>query len=98
MLDRLPPRETIDAVDQLTAPFPMLVIAELLGIPDGDRGDFRRWSDATIESTDRPPEESLDAIIELHAFLTAHLEAKPARSRRRPRVAARARRGRRPRR
>ena len=54
-----PPTRPIDAVDQLTAPFPMLVIAELLGIPDGDRADFRRWSDATIESTDRPPEESL---------------------------------------
>ena len=75
-LDRVPPRETIDAVDRLTAPFPMLVIAELLGIPDGDRADFRRWSDATIEATDRPPEDSLDALIELNGFLSAHLETK----------------------
>ena len=30
------------------------MIAELLGIPDGDRSDFRRWSDATIEATDKP--------------------------------------------
>jgi cytochrome P450 len=75
-LDRAPAREIIDAVDRMTAPFPMLVIAELLGIPDGDRADFRRWSDATIESTDRPPKESLDAIIELNGFLAAHLETK----------------------
>jgi len=78
MFDRVPADEPIDIVDHLTAPFPLLVIAELLGIPDADRGDFRRWSDATIESTDRPPGENLQAIMEMHAFLTAHAEAKRA--------------------
>jgi cytochrome P450 len=68
--------EAIDVVDELTAPFPLLVIAELLGIPDGDRGDFRRWSDATIESTDRPPGENLQAILEMREFLLAHIAAK----------------------
>lgn len=77
VFDRLPdPAEPIDVVDHLTAPFPLMVIAELLGIPDGDRGDFRRWSDATIESTDRPPEDTMAAIMEMHAFLTAHVEEK----------------------
>jgi cytochrome P450 len=77
VFDRLPDTsEPIDVVDHLTAPYPLTVIAELLGIPDGDRGDFRRWSDATIESTDRPPEHTMAAIMEMHAFLTAHLEAK----------------------
>ncbi len=77
VFDRLPDTsEPIDVVDHLTAPFPLLVIAELLGIPDGDRADFRRWSDAAIESTDRPPAETMAAIMEMHAFLTAHLEAK----------------------
>jgi len=68
--------EPIDAVEHLTAPIPLLVIAELLGIPDGDRSDFRRWSDAVIESSDRPVEDTIALITELHAFLTAHLEAK----------------------
>lgn len=77
VFDRLPnTAEPIDVVDHLTAPFPLMVIAELLGIPDGDRNDFRRWSDATIESTDRPPEDTMAALMELHVFLTAHLEAK----------------------
>ena len=77
VFDRLPADvEAIDVVDHLTAPFPLMVIAELLGIPDGDRGDFRRWSDATIESTDRPPEDTMATIMEMHAFLTAHVEAK----------------------
>jgi cytochrome P450 len=78
LLDRVPAREPIDVVEHLTAPFPLLVICELLGIPDADRGDFRRWSDATIESTDRPPGENLEAILELRAFLLDHIAAKRA--------------------
>lgn len=68
--------EPIDAVEHLTAPIPLLVIAELLGIPDGDRADFRRWSDAVIESTDRPVEDTIALITEMHAFLMEHLGAK----------------------
>jgi cytochrome P450 len=76
VFERVPAHEPIDIVDHLTAPFPLLVIAELLGIPDADRGDFRRWSDATIESMDRPPGETMQAIMEMRAFLTEHVEAK----------------------
>jgi len=75
LFDRVPANEPIDVVAQLTAPFPLLVICELLGIPDADRGDFRRWSDATIESTDRPPGENLEAILEMRAFLLEHIAA-----------------------
>jgi cytochrome P450 len=80
MFDRVEARasEPLDVVQDLTAPFPLLVICELLGIPDADRGDFRRWSDATIESTDRPPGENLEAILELRAFLLEHIAAKRA--------------------
>jgi cytochrome P450 len=78
LFDGVPAGEPIDVVDHLTAPFPLLVIAELLGIPDADRGEFRRWSDATIESTDRPPGENLEAILEMRAFLLEHIAAKRA--------------------
>ena len=60
-----------DFVDLVAAPFPLMVIAELLGIPDGDRPDFRRWSDATIEATDKPPEETAEATGELFMYLVA---------------------------
>jgi cytochrome P450 len=46
--------EEIDFVSELSAPFPLGVIAELLGIDEADRSDFRRWSDAAIESPDLP--------------------------------------------
>jgi cytochrome P450 len=78
LFDRVPADRPIDVVEHLTAPFPLLVICELLGIPDADRGDFRRWSDATIESTDRPPGENLEAILEMRAFLLEHAAAKRA--------------------
>ena len=48
----------------------MLVISELLGIPDGDRSDFRRWSDATIELPDHTGEPKT-ALAELAAYLGA---------------------------
>ena len=67
-----------DFVDLVAAPFPLMVIAELLGIPDGDRPDFRRWSDATIEATDKPPEETADATGEMFMYLMEHIEAKKA--------------------
>ena len=77
-LDRTPDTGTFDFVDLVAAPFPLMVIAELLGIPDGDRPDFRRWSDATIEAADKPPEETAEATGELFMYLLQHIEAKKA--------------------
>ncbi len=77
-LDRTPDTGVFDFVDLVAAPFPLMVIAELLGIPDGDRPDFRRWSDATIEATDKPPEETAAATGELFRYLIEHIAAKTA--------------------
>ena len=77
-LDRTPESGAFDFVDLVAAPFPLMVIAELLGIPDGDRPDFRRWSDATIEATDKLPEETAEATGELFMYLMQHIEAKQA--------------------
>ncbi|MER6784078.1 cytochrome P450 [Streptomyces sp. NPDC000658] len=44
LLDRWPVGEPFDFVDGLAAPLPVLVICELLGVPEGDRADVRRWS------------------------------------------------------
>ncbi len=78
VLDRTPDTGVFDFVDLVAAPFPLLVIAELLGIPDGDRSEFRRWSDATIEATDKPPEETAGATGELFVYLSQHIDAKTA--------------------
>ncbi len=47
-----PGGEVVDLVDVLAAPLPVLVICELLGVPESQRSDFRRWSDAAILASD----------------------------------------------
>lgn len=41
-----------DVVEELAAPMPMRLIAHMLGIPDGDIDDFRKWSEQTTEILD----------------------------------------------
>ncbi len=69
----------IDFVAELAAPYPLIVIAELLGIAETDRADFRRWSDAAIESPDLPPDETMAALGELSGFIVEHIRAKQRR-------------------
>jgi cytochrome P450 len=76
VLESVDPKEEIDFVEHISAPFPLIVIAELLGIDEGDRGDFRRWSDAAIESVDLPPERTLELLGELAVFISGHVAAK----------------------
>jgi cytochrome P450 len=68
--------DEIDFVAELSSPFPLTVIAELLGIGEADRQDFRRWSDAAIESPDLPPGETLTALGELAGFISEHIRSK----------------------
>jgi cytochrome P450 len=72
LLDAIPPGEEIDLVDALAAPLPVLVICELLGVPDSARADFRRWSDATILASDgrsKLPPDAETSVIEMVGFL-----------------------------
>jgi cytochrome P450 len=77
LLDAIPPGEEVEVVDALTAPLPVMVIADILGIPDSERSEFRRWSDATILASDARaelPPEAMHAVVELSEFLIAHAE------------------------
>ncbi len=79
LLDALPTDQPVDLVEGLCAPLPVLAIAELLGVPDADRGDFTRWSDATIAATDGMStltDDDLTAFTELTRFLDDHAKAK----------------------
>jgi cytochrome P450 len=76
LLDDVEATEEIDFVSSLSAPFPLSVIAELLGIEATDRDDFRRWSDAAIESPDLPRDETATALGELSAFLVDLIRSK----------------------
>jgi cytochrome P450 len=75
VLATAPVGRVFDFVEYVAAPFPLFVIAELLGIQEADRDDFRRWSDATLESPDHPGER-VDDLVELHRFLVAQVKGR----------------------
>jgi cytochrome P450 len=61
LLDRVSPGETIDFVEALSAPLPIIVIAELLGVPIEDRDRFVKWTNASVGRVD--PEYSEDTKL-----------------------------------
>jgi cytochrome P450 len=65
-----------DLVAQVAFPFPVIVIAELLGIPPDRREDFKRWSDALVGalSGDWNPVEAQQTIGEMFVYLADMVE------------------------
>lgn len=53
LLDAVADRDQIDVVADLAYPLPVMVIAELLGVPTEDRATFKRWSDAIVGGNGR---------------------------------------------
>src|SRR5213595_3443360 len=48
LLDAVLARREVDLVEALTYPLPVVVIAELIGVPAEDRARFRAWSNAIV--------------------------------------------------
>jgi cytochrome P450 len=70
LVARLEPGAACDAVEALAVPFPLWIIAELLGIPESDWNRFYLWSEASIPgATDWPPEECQRLQAEMHEYL-----------------------------
>jgi cytochrome P450 len=46
LLDEVKPRRRMELIHDLAYPLPVIVIAELLGIPAADRAAFKAWSDS----------------------------------------------------
>jgi cytochrome P450 len=61
LLDRAGDR--FDLIDALAYPLPVIVIAELLGIPTSDQGLFRSWADVLL-SQEIDPEQAVGAASE----------------------------------
>lgn len=78
----IPTGEPFDFVERVAIPLPMLVIAELLGVPRSDYDAFRRWSDVMIEAgASGPGPDTLATVIELFQYMVE----KAAERRREPR-------------
>src|SRR6185295_17809529 len=50
LIDRALQHEEVDLVQALTYPLPVIVIAEIIGVPSEDREQFKGWSDAAVSS------------------------------------------------
>jgi cytochrome P450 len=48
LLDAVQDRGEMDLIDDYAFPLPIIVIAELLGVPAEDRNKFRQWSNAAV--------------------------------------------------
>jgi cytochrome P450 len=53
----------VDLVPTLSVPLPIIAIAEMLGIELERQADFKRWSDALVQSLNRPTDEGIRAEI-----------------------------------
>lgn len=51
LLDKVQSSGRMDVVDDLAYPLPVIVIAEMLGIPPEEREQFKRWSDELVGET-----------------------------------------------
>ena len=51
LLDRIASTGTADLIARLAYPLPVIVIAELMGIPPADRDRFKQWSDVIVSQT-----------------------------------------------
>ena len=73
--------DVIDFVPNFAAELPLVVIAELLGVPYEDRHKIFEWSNRLIgnsdpEYNDGPPEQALEASMELYMYAQSLADAR----------------------
>ena len=73
LLDAMPKDTELDLVQALAAPLPVMVIAEMLGVEDGDMATFKAWSDEIFSNIGEilfgtPSAESERAAEEMNAY------------------------------
>jgi cytochrome P450 len=84
LLDGVTSDGEMDVIDDFAYPFPVTVIAELLGVPSDDRAQFREWSETLIETPTATSQEALaayrqrqeQAMEDLAAYFEEKLEAR----------------------
>jgi cytochrome P450 len=54
LLDEMAGKDEVDLLDAYAFPLPITVICELLGVPQGDRDDFRQWSNVMLSAVEWP--------------------------------------------
>ncbi|HYH97303.1 cytochrome P450, partial [Hyalangium sp.] len=82
LLDAVEARGRMDAIHDLAYPLPIMVIAQMLGLPAEERARFKQWSDdlfAILGSVPHAPElmdRAASSLAELTEYLTKLSEAR----------------------
>ena len=63
LVDRIEPGDVVDVVPVLAVPLPLLVISEMLGVPDEDWERCYEWSEAVVPGATDWPQEKKDALM-----------------------------------
>jgi cytochrome P450 len=77
ILDNVDPSREYEFAEQIAAPLPTRMIAEMLGAPPEDWEQFRAWSDAAVGTAD--PEIELDNVValgQLYEYFTKLIDAR----------------------
>jgi cytochrome P450 len=80
ILDGFVAGRPVELVETLSAQLPILVIAEMLGVPASDQEQFKQWSDAAIEAASDPSHESMvkaSELLQYFAGVLAERRVKP---------------------
>nr|5Z9I_A Chain A, Putative P450-like enzyme [Streptomyces himastatinicus ATCC 53653] len=93
LLDGVEGKSQFDLVAEFAAPLPLIMISDLLGVPESDRALFRQWMDKMLDGSEKfeSPETVLEQEEELHKELELLWEMRDywheraAESRKRPR-------------
>lgn len=82
LLDAVQAKGEMDAIRELAHPLPIMVIAQMLGLPAEERGRFKEWSDdlfAILGSVPHAPElmeRAAQSLAELTEYLTVLSEGR----------------------
>lgn len=74
LLDQALPRGELEVIHDLGEPLPVIVIAELLGIPTEDRARFKVWSDAVVSFAASGEMSGFQAQREMVAYFLQIIE------------------------
>ncbi|MFI0740753.1 cytochrome P450 [Streptomyces sp. NPDC021100] len=78
LLDAVEPAGAADLLAVYAGPLPIMVMCDLLGIPEERRLDFRAWTDALITPDPARPEAAREAVGSMIRFFAGLLAAKRA--------------------
>ncbi|CAM5328922.1 cytochrome P450 [Streptomyces abikoensis] len=92
LLDAVEGKDAFDLVAEFAAPLPLIMISDLLGVPETDRALFRQWMDKMLDGSEQfeSPETVLEQEEELHKELELlwemrdYWQERAAESRKRP--------------